>query len=139
MVMSLHNKKLFIGAFILLAYISMGVFGLLQFGHVSEMPMEDCPYTQNTSAICGNSIDHINNWHQFSNVILSSVFVSFLLIFGMVLYFFDKQHFLSQQPRLFYKWKHYWDVQKFYSHFNQLNKWLSLFENSPSLSCVRHN
>ena len=45
--MNLHNKKLLISVFILLAYISIGIFGLFQFNHMTETPMVNCPYTQN--------------------------------------------------------------------------------------------
>ena len=136
--MSLHNTKLFIGVFILLAYISIGIFGLFQFNHMAEMPMTNCPYAQNGSSICENTLNHINDWRQFSNVIFTSLFIFSLLILGIILYFFGKQNFLIQKQH-FYKWKYYLNNKKLYSCSDRVIKWLSLFENSPSLSYVRHS
>lgn len=136
--MSFHNIKLLIGIFILLTYIGIGVLGLSQFSHINEVPMKDCPYTQNSSAICTNSIDHANNWRQFSNVILSSFFIFSLLILGIILYFFDKQNFLNQK-QYFYSWKYYLYNIKLYTSPDRIIEWLSLLENSPSFSYVRHS
>lgn len=131
--MSLQNKKLLIGAFILLAYISIGIFGLFQFNHIPETPMVNCPYTQNGSSICENILNHIQDWHWFSSAIFSSLSIFSFLILGVILYFFSKQNFLNQNQH-FYKWKYYLDNKKLYSSPNRIIKWLSLFENSPSLS-----
>lgn len=134
--MNLQNKKLLIGAFVLLAYISIGIFGLFQFSHMSETPMVNCPYTQNGSSICENSLNHIQDWRQFSNAIFSPLFIFSFLILGIILYFFNKQNFLNQK-QYFYKWKYYLDNKKLYSYQNKIIKWLSLFENSPSFSYIR--
>lgn len=130
--MNLHKAKLFIGAFVLIAYISIGVFGLFKFSHMDEAPMVNCPYAQNGYSICENNLSHINNWRQFSSVILSSLFVFLFLILGAILYFFNKQDFLNQE-QYFYKWKYYLYNKKLYTYPNRIIRWLSLFENSPSL------
>ena len=133
--MSLRNTKLFLGLFILLAYISIGVFGLLQFSHTTQMdetPMVNCPYTQNGYSICENTLSHINNWRQFSNTTFSSLFIFTLFILGIILYFYNKQNFLKQN-QYFYKWKYYLYDKKLYTHQERIIKWLALFENSPSL------
>jgi len=132
--MSLSKAKLFIGVSILLAFLSIGVFGLLQFNHVNhaaETPMINCPYAENGFSICENILNHINNWRQFSSAIFSPLLVLSLLLFGMVLYFFGKQNFLNQK-RYFYKWKYYLDNKRPLTSFNRIIKWLALFENSPS-------
>ncbi|OGI64908.1 hypothetical protein A3H53_03860 [Candidatus Nomurabacteria bacterium RIFCSPLOWO2_02_FULL_40_10] len=131
--MKLYNAKLFFGFFVLLTYISIGVFGLFELSHATEMPMANCPYAQNSFSVCENSLDHINNWQQFSNITFPSLFTFLLLTFGLVLYFYGKQNFLNQK-QYFYKWKYYLDNKKLYSYSNRIIKWLSLFENSPSLS-----
>ena len=129
--MTLRNIKLFLGISILLAYISIGVFGLIQSNHMAEAPMVNCPYSQNSYSICENSLDHINGWRQFSSTTFSSIFIFSLLILGIILYFFNQQNFLN--PKLyFYKWKYYLYNKKLHTFPNRIIKWLSLFENSPS-------
>ncbi|KKS23388.1 MAG: hypothetical protein UU82_C0031G0005 [Candidatus Nomurabacteria bacterium GW2011_GWC2_41_8] len=134
--MSLRNIKLFIGAFVLLIYISIGIFGLFKFSHIAEAPMVDCPYAQNGYSICENSFDHINNWRQFSSAIFPSLFLFSFLIFGMILYFLGGQVFSNQKPFLFYKWKLFFYNKTSYNHLDKIIKWLSLFENSPSVYAV---
>lgn len=131
--MILKNKKLFIGIFILLAYISIGIFGLFKFNHMTPVPMINCPYAQDSYSVCENSLDHINNWRQFSNTIFTSLFIFSLLILGIVLYFFGKEN-LFNQKQYFYKWKYYLNNKKLYTFQKRVIKWLSLFINSPSLS-----
>ncbi|MFZ2150185.1 MAG: hypothetical protein WAV15_03425 [Minisyncoccia bacterium] len=138
--MSFRKNNLFIGALVLFAFISIGVFGLLQFGHVnhaSEAPMVDCPYAENGSSVCENTLDHIANWEQFSNVVVSSIFIFSLLILG-ILYFINQQDFLNQNKH-FNKWRHFLYNKKSYSSTYKIIKWLSLFENSPSFSYTRHS
>ncbi len=129
--MYLRNRKLFIGVCILLAYISIGVFGLLKLDHKIEMPMDNCPYAQNSYAICENSLDHINNWQQFLNAISPSLFIFSILILGIVLYLVTKHNFLNQKS-YFYKWKYCLYNKKLYPYSNIIIKWLAFFENSPS-------
>ncbi len=129
--MKLYNIKL-LGLFLLLAYVSIGVFGLFKFNHMSEKPMVNCPYTQNSFSLCQNSLAHINNWKQYSNTIFPSLFVFLFLTLGTVLYFFDKRKFFNQTLRFFYRWKYYLDNKKLYTFPTGITKWLSLFENSPS-------
>ena len=139
--MIIRNIKLFLGISVLLAYISVGVFGLLSFSHADngmETPMIDCPYTETSSSLCENTLDHIIGWQQFSNIISSTLFIFSLIILGIVLYFFSEQSFLNQQ-HYFYKWKYYLYSKKLYTSTNKIIKWLSLFENSPSLSYMRHS
>lgn len=136
--MNLHNKKLFLGFFILFAYVGIGVFGLLKFSHTSEIPMPNCPYTQNGYALCSNSFEHINNWQQFSNVTFTQLLVFSLLVLGVILYFYNKHDFLRRN-QYFFRWKYYLYNKKLYTFRNRIIKWLSLFENSPSLSYVRHS
>ncbi|KKS99294.1 MAG: hypothetical protein UW07_C0016G0009 [Candidatus Nomurabacteria bacterium GW2011_GWF2_43_8] len=129
--MNLRSAKLFLGLFILLAYIGIGIFGLFQFGHMSEAPMANCPYAENGFSVCANGLDHINDWRQFSNATFTSLFIFSLLILGIILYFFN-QHNLLNQKQHFYKWKYYLDNTKSYTLSQEIIKWLSLFENSPS-------
>ncbi|KKQ87055.1 MAG: hypothetical protein UT09_C0021G0011 [Parcubacteria group bacterium GW2011_GWF2_38_8] len=136
--MKLDDAKLFIGILILVAYISIGIFGLFKFNHITETPMVNCPYAQNGSSICENSFNHINNWRQFSNTTFSSLLIFSFMILGIILYFFGKQDFLNQKKH-FYRWKYYLDNKKLYSYSDTITKWLSLFENSPSLSYLRHS
>ncbi|KKQ27859.1 MAG: hypothetical protein US41_C0013G0010 [Parcubacteria group bacterium GW2011_GWB1_37_13] len=119
MKMKTHNVKLFLGLFILLAYASIGVFGLFKVNHMSETPMVNCPYAENGFSVCDNSLNHINDWQQFSKTTFSSLFIFSFLILGIILYFFGKQNFLKQKQYL-YKWKYH--------------LYLSLLENSPSFS-----
>lgn len=127
--MTQRNTKLFLGVFILLSYISIGIFGLFDFNHMIEISMVDCPYTQNSYSLCENSLDHINNWRQFSNVIFSSPAIS-LIIFVIILYFFD--HTFFDREKHFYKWKYYLHNRQIYTYQQEILRWLSLFENSPS-------
>lgn len=136
--MILANRKLFIGLLVLIAFVSIGVFGLLQFSHMTEKPMVNCPYAENGSSICDNSIKHINNWLQFLNTTFPSLVIFSLLILGLILYFFNKQNFLKQK-QYFFRWKYYLDNKKLLAYPNKILKWLSLFENSPSLAYLRHS
>lgn len=138
--MSFRKNNLFIGALVLIAFISIGVFGLLQFNHKShatEVPMVNCPYAENGSSICENTLAHIANWEQFSSVVVSSIFIFTFLILG-IFYFLNWQDFLNQNTH-FNKWRHFLHNKKPYSGAHKIIKWLSLFENSPSFSYVRHS
>ena len=135
--MNLRKIKPFLGILILLAYIGIGAFGLFQFSHMSGTPMPNCPYAENGYAICKDSLSHINTWQQFSNIIFSPLFVFSFLILGAVLFFLDKRNLLNHKQH-FYIWKYYLYDKKSYSCSQEIIKWLSLFENSPSLSYVRH-
>ncbi|MDO8659185.1 MAG: hypothetical protein Q7K54_01155 [Candidatus Parcubacteria bacterium] len=137
--MSSNNTKLFIGSFILLAYIGIGVFGLLRFSHMSAMPMANCPYAENSFSVCDNSFEHISNWQQFSNIVFTSLFTLSFLFLGLVLYFFNKQNFLNYQHQFFSRWLYYLNNNKLFSFKETITKWLSLFENSPSFVYVRHS
>ena len=135
--MNLKHTRLFID-FILLAYLSIGVFGLFQLNHTTEMPMPNCPYAQGGFSLCENSFAHINNWRQFSNAIFPTLIFSSLLILGIILYFYNKQKLLKQ-TKYFYRWKYYLHNKKLHTFPNRIIKWLSLFINSPSLSYIRHS
>ena len=136
--MSLRKNNFIIGVSVLLAFVGVGVFGLLPFGHANgmETPMVDCPYTESGSAICENTLDHIAGWQQFSNIIYPALFV--LLVLAGILYFIGKQNFSNQRQR-FFRWKSYLHNKKLYSYQEDIIKWLALFENSPSFSYVRHS
>ena len=137
--MSFGKNNFIIGAFVLMAFIGVGVFGLLSFGHAdngAEAPMADCPYTESGSAICENTLDHIAGWQQFSNIIYPSLFV--LLVLAGILYFIGKQNFSNQGQR-FFRRKSYLHNKKLHSYQEDIIKWLALFENSPSFSYVRHS
>lgn len=134
----LSKSKIFLGIFILIAFMGVSVFGLFEFSHITEIPMPDCPYTQGNFSICENSLSHINNWSQFLNVIPALFFVFLFIILGIVLYFFNRQNFLNQK-QYFFRWKYYLYNKKLFRYSNKIIKWLSLFENSPSLSYIRHN
>ena len=131
--MNLRNIKFFVGISVLLAYISIGIFGLFQFSHRSETPMINCPYTQNNFSLCENTLDHITKWQQFSNAISTSLSLFSFLILGIILYFFSRQNFLNQK-QYFYKWKYYLHSKKPDNYPDRIIKWLSLLENSPSFS-----
>lgn len=128
--------KLFIGISVLLAFVSIAVFGLLGSRHTTEMPMENCPYTQNNYSICQNNIDHISKWQQFFNVTLASAALLLSLVAGFFISILNK-HAVIDKGRYFYKWKYFLDNKKLYSSPNKIIKWLALFENSPSLAYIR--
>ncbi|OGI84882.1 hypothetical protein A3G98_01240 [Candidatus Nomurabacteria bacterium RIFCSPLOWO2_12_FULL_37_8] len=133
------NIKLLTGISLLLAFVSIGVFGLLQFNHSShsaETPMVNCPYAQNSFSLCESNFGHINNWRQFLNVIFPTLLVFSILLFA-VLYIFDQKFF--NQEKHSYRWKYYLDNKKLYSYPQEIIKWLSLFENSPSFQYARHS
>ena len=132
--MSLRNKNLFLGILVLLAVSSMGIFGLFSFGHSNhavETPMVNCPYAENSFSICRSSLEHINNWKQFSNVILPVLLV-FSILLSVVSDIFD-QKFLNQEKH-FYRWRYDLDNKKLHTYREKITRWLALFENSPSLS-----
>ena len=90
-----------IGAFVLMAFIGVGVFGLFPLGHAAhgaEAPMVDCPYTEGGSSLCENTLDHIAGWQQFSNITYPSLFI--LLVLAAVLYFVGKPDPLDQRQIL---------------------------------------
>lgn len=131
------NIKIFLGSFLLLAYISMGIFGLLHVSHMGGMPMTNCPYTENNLTLCDNGLRHINNWRQFSNVPLSvNILTLSLLLTGVFLYVLSQLYLLNQKRQL-YKWKHFSQDKNLYTPKNRIISWLSLFEHSPSLPLGR--
>lgn len=133
--MNLSNKKFILGLFIMLSYTSIGIFGLLEFHH-KEMPMVKCPYSQTIDSVCENSIDHVNDWRQFSSAVFLPSIYSFLIL-AIILFLFVGHDFLNQK-RYFYNWKYYlYHDKKSFSFTEEINKWLSLFENSPSFSYVK--
>ena len=132
--MGLKNTKLFIGTLILLAYISIGIFGLFQFNSMAGMPMAHCPYALDGFSVCNNSLDHIDHWKKFSNTTFTPLFIFSLLILGLILYTFIKRSLLNKELLLFYKWKYYIDSKIFYAYLEKIVKWLSLFENSPPVN-----
>ena len=129
--MKLRNLKLSLGIFVLLAYMSIGIFGLFQWNHTAEMPMENCPYTQNGYAICANTLDHIAKWQQFSSAIFPTLLLLSALALGMILFFLNQEKYFGQDQN-FYRWKYYLNNKKPYSPEEGMVKWLSLLENSPS-------
>ena len=132
--MSLRNQNLFIGVFIFIAFMGIGVFGLLPFTHSPhgvDMPMVDCPYADGGYSLCESTLEHVKNWQQFSNVIFPSLFILFL-IFGIVWYYFNSN--LITEAKYFYRRKYYLNDEKLYSYQEKITKWLSLFENSPSFA-----
>ncbi len=139
--MNLVNKKLFIGVFILLAYIGIGVFGLFHFSNMSEMSMTNCPYSENGFAVCDNSLEHINNWQQFSNVVVPSLFIISFLLLGFALYFFYTQTVPQEELLILNRFRSRFRFADIILKTSQRSiiRWLSLFENSPSFSYVRHS
>ena len=130
--MDFPKTKFLISVFLLFAYLSMGVFGLLKFNHISETPMTNCPYAENGFSVCENSFNHINDWRQFSSATFPSLSILLFLILGIVLYFFGRN--LLSQKQYFYSWKYYLYNTKLYISPDRIIKWLSLLENSPSFS-----
>ena len=127
------NGKFLIGLLILLAFAGVGVFGLLNFDHLSGAPMPDCPYTQNSFSLCENSLNHIAAWQKFSSVVLPLIFA--LLILAGIFYSLDQNLFNTGQN--FYR-RRDTDAKKYF-YTGTILKWLSLFENSPSLAYLRHS
>lgn len=127
------KHKLIIGVVILIAFISIGIFGLFEFNHMTSAPMINCPYTQNNSSVCENSLNHINDWRQFLNVIFPSLLALSLLVFAIILYFFDWHKFLNQKQH-FHRLKYYLDNNKLLASPNRIIRWLSLLINSPSFN-----
>lgn len=132
--MSLQNTKLFIGGILLLAYVSIGVFGLFQFNHTNKVLMNDCPYSLNTYSICKDSIDHINNWHIFSNAVFPALIILSIILFIITSYFFDRNKFFRQNLGQFYEWAYDLDDKFFQIYHRKITYWLSLFENSPPVN-----
>lgn len=132
--MSLKHTKLFIGIFILLAYISIGVFGLFQMTHTNDVPMANCPYALGSYSVCDGGINHIEHWQKFSNTTFTPLFIFSLLILGLILYVYNKRSFLDRERHLFYKWKYYIDSKISYEYLKKITRWLSLFENSPPVN-----
>ena len=130
--MRLRNIKLFISVSVLILFINIGVFGLLNFKHKTEMPMVNCPYSDNGFSVCVNTLDHINNWYQFLNVPLP-IALSVLVMLGIVLYLFSKQSLLNYK-QYFYRWKYYFNNKKLHTYLQEIIRWLSLFENSPPVN-----
>ena len=136
--MNSRNKKFIVGVLILIAFVGIGVFGLMPFthaNHATEAPMVNCPYGMGEFSLCDNSLIHIDNWKQFSNFILPSLLI-LLLAFAL------GWHFVSDffgQEKYFYRNKYYLDNKTLYSYQQIITKWLSLFENSPSFLMVRHS
>ena len=136
--MILRNKKFIIGVLVLVAFVGIGVFGLLPVSHanhIGETPMVNCPYNSGSYSLCDNSFTHINNWKQFSNFIIPSLLVLFLT-FALVWYF-TKNFFV--QEKYFYRYKYYLNNKDFFSYREAIINWLSLFENSPGDITVRHS
>ncbi|MBI2630906.1 hypothetical protein HYW73_01650 [Candidatus Nomurabacteria bacterium] len=137
--MNFCKNNLIIGSLALLAFVSIGVFGLMGWSHTAsplETPMMNCPYTENGYSVCENTLDHISKWQQFSNIVVPSIFI--LLIFAAVLYFIGKFNLFEPKAH-FYKWKYDLYHKKLYSSPNRIIKWLSLFENSPSFLYARYS
>lgn len=130
--MNLSGTKSFIGIFVLLAFISIGVFGLLQFTHSADMPMANCPYSPNSFSICENTLGHIGQWQNFLSVILPALFV--LLLAGAILFYFKKLPDFLDVRFCFLRRKYVRNNEKLYSPRREGIKWLSLLENSPSLA-----
>jgi len=133
--MATKNIKLFIGITITLAYIGIGVFGLFEFSHAKEMPMVNCPYAENSFAVCNNSLDHINNWQQFSNVVVPSLFIFSILLLGFALYFFART-VLQKELLILNRFRSRFRLADIILKTSQqsITRWLSLLENSPSIS-----
>ena|SRR3989344_3154467 len=131
--MELWSKKqsFIIGALVLVAFMGIGIFGLFVLGHSThtEAPMVNCPYTKGRAALCANNFEHINNWQQFSNIILTALFVFLILV--LTLYVFGRSLF---GDKYLHRSKYYLDHNKKpYSYYGAITRWLSLFENSPNI------
>jgi hypothetical protein len=57
---------------------------------------------------------------------------------GFFVSFFNKKTILEQR-QYFYRWKYYLYKNRLYNSLKTIIKWLSLFENSPSLLYVRRS
>jgi hypothetical protein len=57
---------------------------------------------------------------------------------GFFVSFFNKKTILEQR-QYFYRWKYYLYKNRLYNSPKIIIKWLSLFENSPSLLYVRRS
>lgn len=133
--MNLSGTKSFISIFILLAFVGVGVFGLLQFSHSADMPMANCPYSPSGYSICENTLGHIGKWQNFLSVTLPALFV--LLLTVAILLYFRKLLDLLNSRFNFLRRKYVRNNEKLYSPQRTVIKWLSLLENSPSLVYFR--
>ncbi len=139
--MSIWKNNFIIGSLVLLAFVSVGVFGLVGWSHTTsstETPMMNCPYAENGFSVCENTLDHISGWQQFSNVTLMSLFALYLFVSGIILYFIGKHNFFNEK-QYFESWKYYLDIKILYSPKEEIIKWLSFFENSPSFLYARYS
>lgn len=114
----------YLGAILLVGFIGMAIFGLLQFGHADDAPMVNCPYAEGGFALCDNSLGHINNWQQFLNVIFPTILVLALAV--AVIYFTPD----FNPPKYFYRYK--FDFRPKFAYSQNITKWLALHENSPT-------
>src|SRR3989344_6094084 len=129
--MKLFVPKIFFVCFVLLVYVGIGAFGLREWGHLSEKPMPNCPYAESGTAICENTLGHIKNWQQFSSTTYVSLVI--LILFLGVMWYLSVEYFFNTK-KYFYHNKCYLDNnKKIYLSTQAATRWLSLFENSPSL------
>lgn len=134
--MKFQRKNLIIGALILLAFFGAGALGLFQFSHsgmTMEAPMVNCPYSQNGFSVCVNELDHIGSWQKFLNVVFPSIAFISILFLGIVLHLLNKRNILLQEA---YTERFRYDLykEKVKSRPDNISRWLSLLENSPSLT-----
>lgn len=133
--MKVPKGNLIIGVIIFLAFFSTAIFGLVQFEHKNGTPMVNCPYAESGSSFCQNVLEHVKNWQQFSNVLISSFFA---LLFALGMFLHVIRGAASSRFR-FLRRQYYFHTKKLSKYWSDITSWLSLFENSPSFCHVRHH
>ncbi len=129
--MQLNQRKFFLGLIVLIAYVGIGALGVVAFGHTSEAPMPNCPYAPGEFALCSDTLEHVSNWQAFSNIILPLIFISLVLVGFLYLLIPN----ILNPESFFYRLQDSNTQKSFY--VGVILKWLSLFENSPSLAYSR--
>lgn len=124
-------------------FISMVIFGLI---FLMDMNMDqdsnhECPFAVLGSEICvtgilGIAIHHISFYQYSSNIIVSkNIFVQLILIISCAIFWLlIRRLFLNQEPSLIYLIKCHLKDRCSSPKSEKIIRWLSLFENSPSIS-----
>ena len=96
------NLKKLLAASILIAYVFLSLFGVLQTSHTSHMGhvTHSCPYMVGEQGLCTmNLFDHIASWQQFSSAVFP--LMNILLALSLVV-FSSFWLYLSSSPPLIY-------------------------------------
>jgi len=123
--------------FFLIIFLSVIFFGLSIVTHnLDENMTKGCPFPSFKMFVCPqniliSTIHHLSEYNSFLNVPITYNLV-FLIIFSIAIYIFkhDRDLFLPK----FQQWVIYLhNPQVIFSDNQKILRWLSFFENSPSL------